>query len=201
MGISRVRGSLAPRAPGAPAAASLDNHLKNPVKIGLDKVNEPGYTPGFRRRSRLYGVSRSSGRALSCMMLDRCYNPRNKRYTDYGGRGIKVCDRWRRSFAAFISDMGFRPTSKHSLDRYPNNDGNYELANCRWATPQEQNDNQRRTILVNGKPLSYWARETGLSKHTLDMRLRAGWSVERALNPALAKRGPKSRVNGELPCQ
>jgi hypothetical protein len=76
-------------------------------------------------------------------MNQRCTNPRNKRYADYGGRGIQVCDRWRTSFAAFLEDMGRRPSPEHSIDRYPNNDGNYEPGNCRWATAKQQRANRR----------------------------------------------------------
>ena len=76
-------------------------------------------------------------------MISRCYNPKTKRFEDWGGRGITVCDRWRSSFLAFLEDMGRRPSLDHSIDRYPNNDGNYELGNCRWATPKEQASNRR----------------------------------------------------------
>jgi len=77
-------------------------------------------------------------------MKKRCFNPRDKKYKDYGGRGITVCDRWRHSWVAFREDMGPRPSNAHSIDRYPDNDGNYEPGNCRWATASEQQRNKRR---------------------------------------------------------
>jgi len=76
-------------------------------------------------------------------MKQRCTNSKLKEWKNYGGRGIRVCVRWRESFAAFLSDIGPRPAGK-SIDRYPNNDGNYEPGNCRWATPLEQGRNKRQ---------------------------------------------------------
>ena len=75
-------------------------------------------------------------------MKYRCYNKNEKRYTDYGGRGIKICDRWLESFDNFYEDMGDKPTSKHSLDRIDVN-GDYEPSNCRWADTFMQAQNTR----------------------------------------------------------
>ena len=74
-------------------------------------------------------------------MRDRCRNPNNKRYENYGGRGIRICKRWD-DFANFLADMGERPSPQHSLDRI-NNDGSYRPSNCRWATRSQQRRNRR----------------------------------------------------------
>jgi hypothetical protein len=76
-------------------------------------------------------------------MLERCRNPNHPQWKNYGGRGITVCDRWKRDYLAFEADMGVRPQPFLSIDRI-NNDGNYEPGNCRWATQSQQNSNQRR---------------------------------------------------------
>jgi recombination protein RecT len=82
-------------------------------------------------------------------MKSRCLNSKDKRFKDYGGRGIAICERWRNSYDNFLADMGRRPSSQHSLDRYPNNDGDYEPTNCRWATRSDQQQNKRIGILMN----------------------------------------------------
>jgi hypothetical protein len=74
----------------------------------------------------------------------RCLNPKYPKYADYGGRGITVCDRWRNSFVNFLVDMGRKPSSGHSIDRFPDIDGNFEPGNCRWATREQKRNNQRR---------------------------------------------------------
>lgn len=88
-----------------------------------------------------HGAARHGGRRTPeymawNSMISRCSNPRHQGFHNYGGRGIRVCDRWR-SFSVFLADMGTRPSPQHSIDRI-NNDGNYEPANCRWATGSEQ---------------------------------------------------------------
>lgn len=81
-----------------------------------------------------------------CRIKAVCCNKNNPKFTNYGGRGIKICDRWLESFENFLSDMGHRPSEKHSIDRI-NNDGNYEPDNCRWTTSTNQANNRRSNVL------------------------------------------------------
>lgn len=117
-------------------------------------------------------------------MVERCTNPNASDYHNYGGRGIKVCDRWKGSFESFLEDMGERPKGK-TLDRKEVN-GNYTPENCKWSTTKEQSRNRRTTVLITldnrTQTLGEWAKETGISRHTIQWRLKNGWSVERALN-------------------
>jgi len=132
-----------------------------------------------------HGYSRTTEHNAWKSMKARCYNKNYDHYKDYGGRGIIVCDRWLRSFENFISDMGEKPTSQHSVDRIDNN-GNYEPVNCRWATRKEQARNKRSTIKIthNGaiKTISELATEHGLKYETLRWRIMdKKWELERAL--------------------
>lgn len=97
-----------------------------------------GHTGSNRRRSPTYTSWRG--------MRNRCSNPNAAHWLDYGGRGIKVCERWQSSFELFLEDMGERPEGM-TLDRI-DNDGNYELVNCKWSTQSEQVKNQRRGKLL-----------------------------------------------------
>ncbi len=111
------------------------------------------------------------------MAKDRCSNPNNINFARYGGRGICMCAEWVKSIAAFVRDMGPRPSLSHTLDRI-NNDGNYEPGNCRWATKKQQMRNRQNTIklTVDGetRPLSDWIEETGLNYATAYARLKTG---------------------------
>jgi hypothetical protein len=116
-------------------------------------------------------------------MLDRCNNPNSMGYHLYGGRGIRVCEAWHK-FEAFFADMGVKPDGL-SLDRI-NNDGGYELGNCRWATLKQQNRNQRDTPMVDfgGKRISTaeLAERHGLSRKLVLARIKRGLSAEEAVS-------------------
>jgi hypothetical protein len=127
------------------------------------------------------------------MMIQRCTNPKQRQFHLWGGRGIRVCQRWRASFTNFLADMGEPPTSKHSIDRYPDKNGNYEPGNCRWATTAEQTRNSSRNHLItfNGKTqcLADWANEIGIPFYRLAQRLnKLGWPVEQALSVRVSHR-------------
>ena len=108
-----------------------------------------------------------------CAMITRCENPNHHNYPRYGGRGIGICERWRKSFAAFWRDMGPRPAGC-TLDRIEK-DGDYEPGNCRWATAKKQSHNSSnpRFYALNGERLciSEWARRLGIGHERLRRRL------------------------------
>lgn len=109
-------------------------------------------------------------------IVNRCENPECKSYHDYGGRGIRICDRWRNSFACFIADIGVRPSPGHELDRI-NNDGNYEPSNVRWSTRIDQARNKRTTVrLANGLPVRSVENIAAVPITTVIDRLRRGWT-------------------------
>lgn len=127
-----------------------------------------------RTRSATYASWRS--------MRQRCSLPTAQNWSDYGGRGVVVCERWM-SFAAFLSDMGERPkgTTLDRIDPF----GNYEPTNCRWATIDEQANNRRtsRLITADGRMLTIaqWARASGLNVATIHSRLLLGWPEHEAV--------------------
>lgn len=128
-------------------------------------------------------------------MMARCYNPKNPRFADYGGRGITVCEAWH-SVEAFVADMEDDYATGLELDRRDNELG-YSPANCRWATHTEQAGNKRtvRMVTHDGRTmnLAEWAREVGLPHGTVLYRIKKlGWDPVRAITtPSLS---PKERL-------
>jgi hypothetical protein len=130
-------------------------------------------------------------------MVQRCVNPKASHYMDYGGRGIRVCDRWRepngRGFMNFFEDMQKRPPNTE-IDR-EDNDGHYTPDNCRWATRQEQSRNKRSTVHITYKGktqcMADWADELGIRRLTLWARIKKGWPIEEALTTPIRKQRPR----------
>lgn len=101
-------------------------------------------------------------------MKRRCMNANATNFKDYGGRGITVCEKWM-TFEGFFGDMG--PSNGMCLDRIDNDKG-YCKDNCRWVTSTQNNRNRRDNVLVNGKTLSQWSEETGLSQQVINYRIK-----------------------------
>lgn len=161
---------------------------------------QPEVVRSTGRAQRTHGGSNTPTYETYRSMIDRCYNPNTPGYAYWGGRGITVCPQWLEGYAAFKRDMGTRPKGK-TLDRYPNNDGNYEPGNCRWATPSEQGRNTRATryLTIQGvtKPLIEWSEEFSVCSTTILDRLHRGWPVEEAIRtPAHSK--PLFEFNGRF---
>lgn len=135
------------------------------------------------RKKKTHGLSASKVYRSWTGMKRRCYTVSDKKYADYGGRGIRVCDRWIASFENFLADMGM-PGHGQTLDRR-DVDGDYTPDNCRWATQLEQQNNRRDNVIVDlgGERLTMaqYARKHGLNEDKIQQRLARGWSMEKAV--------------------
>lgn len=176
-----------------------------PAPIAKQTVSAKGYAKGQplrfvighhnRVRQPLHGHGSRDARTGAYHswrgMIQRCENPNAAHFDRYGGRGIKVCEQWH-SFERFLADMGERPEGT-SLDRFPDNDGDYEPGNCRWATRSRQLANTSRNKLLTAfgrtQTLKQWSVETAIRPQTIASRLKSGWAIERALTerPARAR--------------
>jgi AraC-like DNA-binding protein len=145
--------------------------FKEKIKKGMGKTHGMGSTAEYGAWSK---------------MKHRCYNKNTHNYNNYGGRGIIVCDRWLNSFENFLEDMGTRPANKHSIDRIDVN-GNYELSNCRWATPTEQANNTTKNVYINYKgerlTLSQWSKVLNISPSTISQRIKSKLPLHLILSP------------------
>lgn len=142
------------------------------------------YREGFlRERVATHRRTKSPEHIAWCSMNQRCTNPNASAFKYYGGRGITVCERWLHSFENFLSDMGEKPSLKHSIERRDVN-GEYNPENCYWATPVEQARNKRnnRLLTYNGETrcLTGWADIIGISVSGLHGRL-VKWTLAMAL--------------------
>lgn len=139
-------------------------------------------------RGEKHGHSRCNKRSPEyqswVLMTQRCRDPNGPDYHRYGGRGIRVCSEWQKSFKQFYADMGQRPGPDYSIDRI-DNDGNYEKGNCRWATRMEQAANRQNNTLFTfagrTQHLAAWCREFGVHPATYKDRRRRGWTPEQSL--------------------
>lgn len=138
-----------------------------------------------KKSNTTHGKSKTREYRTWAGIKERCYSPKKPVYKHYGGRGIKVCDRWLESFENFFEDMGLKPSPKHSIER-KNTNGNYEPSNCVWATQLEQMHNFGKNVNVeiNGeiKCIAEWARGVNMKEATFRARIRAGWDPIVALS-------------------
>ena len=137
---------------------------------------------GCGMHPKTHGWAKTPTQKSWILARQRCNNPNDDHYKNYGGRGIKVCNRWDK-FENFLKDMGKRPEGK-TLDRIDVN-GNYEPKNCRWATAREQCNNTRRNVFLtyNGETLTIaqWSRRTGINYSTIQNRVKQGHPIEEVL--------------------
>jgi hypothetical protein len=132
-------------------------------------------------------------------MLNRCYREKDISYHRYGGRGVTVCDAWRKDFVAFLNEVGMSPSPEHSIDRFPDNNGNYEPGNVRWATRKEQDRNRRssHTLTIDGvtKTIVEWCEASGLKHTTISRRLERGETGPKLIEPIRKKSGQRPWKN------
>lgn len=131
------------------------------------------------KASATHGMCESTEHNSWNAMISRCYRESAASHRRYKSLGIKVCDRWRESFSAFLEDMGPKPSPDHTIDRV-NYFGDYEPGNCRWATWKEQARNKITNVRVKAfgktKCLADWAEYTGVKRCTVNRRNKRGWS-------------------------
>lgn len=140
-------------------------------------------------RSKTHGLTQTATYRSWRAMRERCYSKSNKRYAQYGARGIEVCPRWRDSFENFFADMGARPAGA-TLDRI-NNAGDYSPENCRWASSAQQANNTRRNRVIKiggvAGTLTEWARHFGVPPRIASWRANNGWDEIEAVSTPVMK--------------
>lgn len=134
-----------------------------------------------------HGRTKSPEYKSWCHMKDRCLNPKNHKYINYGARGIRVCKEWLDSFENFLADMGDKPGPGYTIDRIDNN-GNYCPSNCKWSTPKEQSNNRRSSafVLYKGKKMtiSECADTAGIPYGSIQKyRWREDWQARHGIVP------------------
>ena len=150
--------------------------LAESLKSGKTKSCGCFNTKVVKDRMTTHGLTETPEYITWTSMKTRCLNQNSIKYPDYGGRGITICDRWKDSFENFFEDMGKRPSPKHSLDRHPDKNGNYEPLNCRWATIPQQGRNKRNNVMIESNglnmPLSAWSEFIGIPYMKLYAKFR-----------------------------
>lgn len=151
-------------------------------------------TCGCRSYLVKHDLSRTPEYRTWAWMKQRCYNVKASGYPYYGGRGIRICDEWLSDPEAFINYVGVKPTPRHTIDRYPNNDGHYEPGNVRWATRKEQMNNARHNILVelDGEihNVSEWCGLLHIDRGTVLSRITTyGWAAKDAILMPVGSKG------------
>ncbi len=165
---------------------------KNPHKVrayaNAATKRHPERKRAIRRRARATAKLRKPEFEIWSQMIGRCTCVTSPSYPGYGARGITVHPNWtgKGGFARFIAHIGPRPSPLHSVDRYPDNQGNYEPGNVRWATAAEQNRNKNnnRWIEIDGRRMCMvdWAAESGVSSALIQKRIdELGWSERDAV--------------------
>ena len=153
------------------------------------------YKTDFRRAAwTTHGGTHTPEYRTWLAIIHRTTNPKNIRFSRYGGRGIAMCERWRSDFQNFLDDMGPKPSPRHSIERRDNDRG-YTPENCYWATPKEQANNRKSTVWLEyhgeRRPMAEWAEILGINYETFHNRITvAKWSVEKAFETPVKKRKP-----------
>lgn len=157
-------------------------HIRSCGCLGAEQASARSHV--LHKANTKTGLSHTPTYQSWCNMKQRCENSNSRFFSYYGGRGIKICDRWQ-TFENFFLDMGVKPEGK-TLDRIDTN-GHYEPSNCRWATKKEQQNNRRgnRYISINGitMTISEAADKYAISWKLLEGRIEAGWPIEKAILP------------------
>ncbi len=178
---------------GTPEKIIYDKHLRNAATKSCGCLHRVMLI----KRNATHGKAKVPEYKPWAGMKDRCLNPKNPRFHNYGGRGITLCPEWA-DINTFIADMGPRPSLGHSIERRDNQKG-YSPDNCYWATREQQQNNRRKNKYITFQGLTMtiaqWARHLSIDYSTLQARIKRGWDIEKALTsnvlvkPSFVKEG------------
>lgn len=175
--------------------------VTNPYRVKIGNTRSCGclHKSELSKRCKKHGLSNSPIYVAWHNMIRRCYDPKDISYPKYGGRGIGVCDRWRNSFENFYSDVSGSHKKGLSLDRYPNQNGNYEPSNFRWATAKQQALNKITNNIVeyNGMKdkIIPMIKRLGLSHPSIYRKLKIGYSFQQAAEWAIASKNKRNPIS------